>query len=83
MRIKKVENDSKEHQKAALEKKKKGDTQGALREMRKYKMKQGDLAKLEGQMVMLEQQEQLIHSVGFDNSTFSAMKAGKEAVTDL
>ena len=55
MRIKKIENDVTRLKKEALEKKKKKDDRGAVASLRKAKMYEKELAKLEGQSVMLEQ----------------------------
>ena len=48
--------------------------------LRKSKMVEGELVKLEGQSIMLEKQKQLIENSQFDKNTFDAMKAGKQAV---
>ena len=55
MRIKKLENDSGMYKKQAIEKKKAGDSRGAVIALRKSKMYEKELAKLEGQSMMMEQ----------------------------
>lgn len=56
MRTKKIENDVLKFKQLAIEKKKKNDTRGAVQALRKAKMYEKELAKLEGQAMMLEQQ---------------------------
>lgn len=60
MRIKELENDVSAHKKLAVEKKKAGDSRGAVIALRKSKMYDKELAKLEGQSMMIEQQMQMI-----------------------
>ena len=48
MRIKKIENDASSYKKLAIEKKKAGDSRGAVVALRKSKMYDKELAKLEG-----------------------------------
>ena len=55
MRIKKIEHDVAQQKKLAIEKNAKKDKRGALAALRKSKMYEKELAKLEGQSVMLEQ----------------------------
>ena len=54
-RIKVVENKSADAKKLALEKKKAGDQRGALQALKQSKMYEKELAKLDGQQLMLEQ----------------------------
>ena len=42
-----------------------------------------ELAKLEGQSMMIEQQQQMIQGATFDKSTVDAMKNGKIAMDNL
>ena len=51
---------------AAIELKKKGDTRGALLKMKQMKMKEKEAAKLDGQLIMLEEQKMMIESTQFD-----------------
>ena len=55
MRIKKIENDANDLKREAVERGKKKDKRGALHCLRKAKMQEKELAKLEGQSIMLEQ----------------------------
>ena len=66
MRIKKLENDSNSYKKMAIEKKKAGDSRGAVIALRKSKMYEKELAKLEGQSMMMEQQMGMITGAQFD-----------------
>ena len=83
MRIKKIENDANNYKKVAIEKKKAGDSRGAVIALRKSKMYDKELAKLEGQSMMIEQQMQMIQGATFDKSTVDAMKNGKIAMDNL
>lgn len=83
MRIKKIENDANNYKKIAVEKKKAGDSRGAVIALRKSKMYDKELAKLEGQSMMIEQQMQMIQGAQFDSNTMQAMKAGKETMETL
>ena len=62
MRKKKVENDQNKFKAAAMEKFKKGDKAGAALAMKKMKMKEKEILKLEGQELVLEQQANQIES---------------------
>jgi charged multivesicular body protein 4 len=55
MRIKKLDNDQQVYKKQALEKSKAGDKRAAVIALRKSKMFEKELAKLEGQQMMMEQ----------------------------
>ena len=83
MRIKKIENDANSYKKLAVEKKKAGDSRGAVIALRKSKMYDKELAKLEGQSMMIEQQMQMIQGAQFDSNTMQAMKAGKDTMDTL
>mmetsp|Transcript_34264 Transcript_34264/g.52528 ORF Transcript_34264/g.52528 Transcript_34264/m.52528 type:complete len:90 (+) Transcript_34264:15-284(+) len=54
LRMKKVENDINEMKKMAVEKGRKKDKRGAIQALRKSKMMEKELGKLEGQQIMLE-----------------------------
>ena len=54
MRIKKIEHDVAANKQVAIEKKKKKDDRGAIQALRKAKMLEKELTKLEGQQLMLE-----------------------------
>ena len=62
MRIKKIEHDVATQKKIAMEKNAKKDKRGALAALRKSKMYEKELAKLEGQAVMLEQQAMMLQN---------------------
>ena len=52
--------------KEALAMKKAGNTRGAMLKMKQIKQYQGELVKLDGQLLMLEQQRGMIESSHFD-----------------
>ena len=64
----------------ALERMKKGEKKQAALLLRKSKMQEKELIKLEGQNIILEQQKQMIENSQFDKQVFEGMKAGKAAV---
>ena len=49
-------------------------------QLRKAKMMDNELVKLEGQSIILEKQNQMIQNSKFDKDVFESMKAGKQAV---
>lgn len=59
-RIMVVDNKIKDAKATALAKKKAGDSRGALMAMKQMKMYEGEITKLEGQSIMLEQQKMTI-----------------------
>ena len=59
-RIKVVENRVQENKLSAITKNKAGDKRGALLKMKTLKMEQNELIKLDGQLLMLEQQKMMI-----------------------
>ena len=65
-RQKVLDNQVAELKKTAVALKGKGDTRGALLKMKQMKMKEKELAKLDGQLVMLEEQKMMIESTQFD-----------------
>ena len=56
-RVKVTENKIKDAKATALTKKKAGDQRGAIMAMKNLKMFEGELTKLDGQQIMLEQQK--------------------------
>jgi chromosome segregation ATPase len=66
--------------KEALAAKKAGNQRGALLKMKQIKQYQGELVKLDGQLLMLEQQRGMIESSHFDKQVFSGLEQGKKAV---
>ena len=83
MRIKKLDNDQQMYKKQAIEKSKAGDKRAAVIALRKSKMFEKELAKLEGQQMMMEQQMGMITGAQFDNLTMGAMKDGKDMMDAL
>ena len=83
MRIKKLENQMNDYRKVAMDKKKKKDNTGAVNALRKAKMFEKQLATLQGQQIMLEQQSNMIQSTQFNQGVFEAMKEGKNVVDKI
>jgi hypothetical protein len=69
--------------KAAIEAKRAGNTRAAMLKMKQFKQAEQDLVKLDGQMLMLEQQRGIIESSHFDQQVFAGLKTGKEAVEKM
>ena len=69
--------------KKAVAKKKAGDNRGAIVLLKKSKMYEKELAKLEGQQMMLEQHQMMIQGAEFDNGVFKNMKEGKDVMENL
>ena len=65
--------------KSALEKKKAGNTKGALMDMKQMKMREKEIAKLDGQALVLQEQQMMIEGAHGDQSVVAAMKAGAKA----
>ncbi len=59
------------------------DKRGAMGALRKMKLRQKELDKLEGQKIMLENQVNAINNAGFDQGIFAAMKEGNQALTNV
>ena len=51
--------------------------------MKQMKMNQGELTKLEGQSVMLEQQKMMIESANFDKNVIAAVGEGAKEVEKM
>ena len=51
--------------------------------MKQMKMYEKELAKLDGQQIMLEQQKMMIESTNFDVGVISSIKAGKDAMKEM
>ena len=77
MRKKKVENETAKFKAEAMAKYKKGDKSGAALAMKKMKMREKEVIKLEGQEIIMEQQANQIESSKFDQAVFADMKAGQ------
>ena len=67
----------------ALTKKKAGDQRGAMMALRQMKMFQGELTKLDGQQIMLEQQKMTIQSTHSDVDVVNTLKQGNQAIGNM
>lgn len=67
----------------ALTKKKAGDQRGAMMALRQMKMFQGELTKLDGQQIMLEQQKMTIQSTHSDVDVVNTLKVGNQAIGNM
>ena len=79
-RIKVLETKSEDLKQTAIAKKKAGDIRGATLAMKQYKMNTNELAKLDGQQIILEQSKMQIESANFDVGVVNAMMTGKDAI---
>ena len=64
----------------ALAKKKAGDQRGAVMALKQMKMFEGELTKLDGQQIMLEQQKMTIQSTHADVDVVNSLRAGNQAI---
>ena len=78
-----MENKIKDAKANALAKKKAGDTRGAMMCLKQMKMYEGELTKLDGQQVMLAQQQMSLQSASADVDVINALKAGNTAITNM
>ena len=69
--------------KDALAKRKAKDERGALMALKKMKMFEKEVMKLEGQSIMLTQQKMMIESTHFDVDVINGMKQGKTTMESL
>ena len=67
----------------ALTKKKAGDQRGAVMALKQMKMYEGELTKLDGQQIMLEQQKMTIQSTHADVDVVNSLRAGNQAITNM
>eukprot|EP00347_Sterkiella_histriomuscorum_P009781 403339917 len=79
-RSKKVEVEMQNRLKEALEKKKQKDNRGAIFALKRKKMLEGELGKLDGQMIMLEQQRLMIETSMVDTQVFQALNEGSRTI---
>ena len=79
-RVKVLEAKSDDLKQTAIAKKKAGDIRGATLAMKQYKMNTNELAKLDGQQIILEQSKMQIESANFDVGVVNAMRTGKDAI---
>ena len=75
-RIVVMENKIKDAKTTALAKKKAGDQRGAVMALKSMKMYEGELTKLDGQQIMLEQQKMTIQSTHADVDVVNSLRAG-------
>ena len=78
-----MENKIKDAKANALAKKKSGDTRGAMMSLKQMKMYEGELTKLDGQQVMLAQQQMSLQSASADVEVINALKQGNTAITNM
>ena len=83
MRIKKAENEMNQSKALAIEKNKKKDKRGAMAALRKSKMYEKELTKLDGQSMMLEQQVMQLEAATTDGSVIKTMKGNQDAMDQL
>ena len=79
-RIKVFEQRIKDAKATALTKKKAGDQRGAVMALKQMKMFEGELTKLDGQQIMLEQQKMTIQSTHADVDVVNSLRAGNQAI---
>lgn len=82
-RIVVMENKVKDAKATALAKKKAGDQRGAVLALKQMKMYEGEITKLDGQQIMLEQQKMTIQSTRADVDVVNSLKAGNQAITQM
>ena len=82
-RVKVMENKIKDAKAQALAKKKAGDQRGAVMALKQMKMFEGELTKLDGQQIMLEQQKMTIQSTHADVDVVNALRQGNTAITNM
>lgn len=75
-----MENKIKDAKATALAKNKAGDKRGALLAMKQMKMYEGEVQKLDGQQIMLEQQKLTIQSTRADVDVVNTLKVGNTAI---
>ena len=63
-----------ELKKSAIVKKQAGNTKGALMDMKQMKMREKEIAKLDGQTLVLQEQQMMIEGANNDQSVVNAMK---------
>ncbi len=78
-----MENKIKDAKATALAKKKAGDQRGAILAMKQMKMYEGEVTKLDGQQIMLEQQKMTIQSTRADVDVVNTLKVGNTAIGNM
>ena len=79
-RVKVLENRTADYKATAIAKKKAKDNRGALMAMKQMKMMEKELAKLDGQQVMLTEQKMMIESTHFDVGVIQTVTQSKDAM---
>ena len=67
----------------ALDKKRKKDTRGAVMALKKKKMYEKELAKLDGMKILMENEKMAIESSVFNKDVFKGLQEGHQAVKQL
>ena len=78
-----MEQDQEALKKEAIEKKKANQSRIAVVKLKKSKLCEKEIAKLEGQLMMLEQQKMLIESADWDQKVFEDMKLGVDTLAAI
>ena len=78
-----MENQIKSFKAQALAKKKSGDIRGATLALKKMKMCEGEITKLDGQQMMLEQQKMTIQSTLADKDVIESLKQGNKVTQKM
>ena len=82
-RVKVMETKIKDAKANALAKKKAGDQRGAMMALKQMKMYEGELTKLDGQQVMLNQQQMSLQSANADVDVINALRQGNQAIKNM
>ena len=75
-----MENKIKDSKATAVTKKKGGDQRGAIMALKNMKMYEGELTKLDGQIIMLQQQKMTIASAVADHEVITALQTGNQQI---
>ena len=75
-----MENKIKDSKATAVTKKRAGDQRGAIMALKNMKMYEGELTKLDGQIIMLQQQEMTIASTVADHEVVTALRDGNTQI---
>mmetsp|Transcript_2407 Transcript_2407/g.2238 ORF Transcript_2407/g.2238 Transcript_2407/m.2238 type:complete len:222 (+) Transcript_2407:2-667(+) len=78
-----LQNKAQNEMQMALQRKKLGDRNGALICLKRKKMYEGEIAKLEGSRMNLEQQMFAIEGASMNKNIFDSLKSGNQALKDV
>ncbi|CAG9327057.1 unnamed protein product [Blepharisma stoltei] len=78
-----LQNKAQNEMQMALQRKKLGDRNGALICLKRKKMYEGEIAKLEGSRMNLEQQMFAIEGASMNKNIFDTLKSGNQALKDV